>query len=90
MEKGRNELIFINEEYFFETFGIASDDLYLFYGKLYFVDYNSEGTATITNPRQRKFGPFELKLELVEKLFCTKIQYRKHKLKKLNDISKIL
>lgn len=92
----RNELIFINEEYFFEKFGLSADDFYLFHGKSYFVDYHENvDCVTITNPRLiHKFNydgrPFEIRKELVDKLFCTKIQYRKYKLKKLNDISEIL
>jgi len=87
------ELVFINEDYFFEKTGQSADDSYLFYGKTYLIEYHEDSDGvTITNPRcsGAKYGPFIANKYFVKKMFCTKIEYRKHKLKKLQDINKII
>lgn len=87
------ELVFINEDYFFEKTGQSADDSYLFYGKTYLIEYHefSDG-VTISNPRCKgvRHGPFFANRDFVKKCFCNKIEYRKYKLRKLHDINKII
>lgn len=93
------ELVFINEDLFFEEFGMSADDTYLFVGKTYIIEYfddykgNPRDICWVRNPRKPNnllYGPFQIKENLINKLFCTKVQYRKYKLKKLKEINQIL
>jgi hypothetical protein len=90
------ELIFYNEDYFFERFGYDASDNYLFVGKTYVIEQSyyilPHPDWIVNNPRLKrynkwrvKFSPFVIDENDIEKLFCTKKEYRKHKLRKLEN-----
>jgi hypothetical protein len=91
MEKDiERELIFYGEDYFFEYYGKSASDKYLFVGKSYILDNYHGEYYWVRNLQPNvnwsvKFSDFIVYKDMINKLFCTKIEYRKHKLKRLND-----
>ena len=89
------ELIFYNDDYFFQKFGIDPSDAYLFVGKTYVIKQSYYSLPKpdwiVDNPRLNngnnwkvKFSPFIIEPNDINKLFCTKKKFRKIKLNKIN------